>query len=71
MDKTTKSRTPFTFRVIKWLIRSAMLFGKSTVMQIDYNEGYNFNFEITEEEAQSLLPANLRPLKLKLCRCDD
>ena len=43
------SRTPFAFRAIKWLLRSATLFGKATVLQIDYNEGYNFNFEISEE----------------------
>jgi len=71
MDEMKTARTPFDFRLIKWLLRSMMLFGKKTVMQIDYNEGYNFNFEITAEEAQSLLPANLRPLKLKLCECDD
>jgi hypothetical protein len=71
MDETKTRKTSLAFRAIKWLLRSVMLFGKDTVLKIDYNEGYNFNFEITEEEAQSLLPANLRPLKLKLCRDDD
>ncbi|MBW2697856.1 MAG: hypothetical protein JRE70_15350 [Deltaproteobacteria bacterium] len=71
MDGKMTGKTPFAFRGIKWLLRSVMLFGKETVLQIDYNEGYNFNFEITEEEAQSLLPSNLRPLKLRLCREDD
>jgi hypothetical protein len=71
MDKTPTAKTPFAFRLIKWLLRSIMLFGKETVMKIDYNEGYNFNFEITEEEARSLLPGNLRPLKLRLCREDE
>ncbi len=71
MNEVGTSKTPIAFRVIKWLLRSIMLFGKETVFKIDYNEGYNFNFEITEEEAQSLLPANLRPLKLRLCKCDE
>jgi len=71
VDQMRTSRTPFAFRAIKWLLRSATLFGKATVLQIDYNEGYNFNFEISEEEAQSLLPENMRPLKLKLCECDE
>jgi len=71
MDQTRTSKTPFAFRVIKWFYRAITFFGKATVLQIDYNEGYNFNFEITEAEAQSLLPANLRPLKLKLCQSDD
>ncbi len=70
-DPMKTSKTPFAFRAIKWLFRGIMFFGKDTVLQIDYNEGYNFNFEITQEEARSLLPANLRPLKLRLCECDD
>ena len=70
MDGIGKNRTPFAFRLIKWLLRSIMFFGKDTVLKIDYNEGYNFNFEITKEEAQSLLPADLRPLKLRLCKGD-
>ena len=71
MDEIRTSKTPLAFRVIKWVLRAIMLFGKETVLRIDYNEGYNFNFEITEEEARSLLPANLSPLKLKLCTCDE
>jgi hypothetical protein len=71
MNETKNAKTPISFRLIKWLLRSVMFFGKSTVLQIDYNEGYNFNFEITEEEAQTLLPPNFRPLKLRLCEGDD
>jgi hypothetical protein len=65
------NKTPFIFRVFKWLLRSLLFFGKETVFKIDYNEGYNFNFEISEEEARSLLPGNLRPLELKLCKSDE
>lgn len=67
----SKKKTPFDFRLINWFMRSLITFGKETVLKIDYNEGYNFNFEITEEEAASLLPSNLRPLKLKLCEEDE
>jgi hypothetical protein len=71
MDGTGKNKTPFAFRAIKWLLRSIMFFGKDTVLKIDYKEGYNFNFEITEEEARSQLPEGLRPLKLRLCKDDE
>jgi len=71
MNEPAKNKTPFSFRAINWLMRCIMLFGKETVMKIDYYEGYNFNFEITEEEAQSLLPSNLRPLQLRLCEEDE
>jgi hypothetical protein len=39
-------------------------------MKINYLEGYNFHFRITKEEAESLLPKNLTPLKLKLLKSD-
>ena len=32
MNETKKSKTPFSFRLIKWLLRSVMFFGKSTVL---------------------------------------
>ena len=39
-------------------------------MTINYLEGYNINFRITKEEAESILPKNLTPLKLKLLKSD-
>ena len=52
------------------LIRMGILFKKETVFTIDYKEGYNINYEITQKEAASILPPNLKPLKLKLLESD-
>lgn len=61
---------PLIFRLLKWILRFIMLLGKETVFKLDYYQGYNFNFKITKEEAESLLPKNLKPLKLKLLKSD-
>ena len=57
---------PITFKLIKWGLRFAVFFSKETLLKLDYLEGYNLNFKITKEEAESLLPKNLKPLRLKL-----
>lgn len=55
---------------LDWIVRLGMLFNKATVFTISYHEGYNLNFEITEEQARSVLPDNLVPLPLKLLESD-
>lgn len=55
----------------KLLIKSGLFFSQETIFRISYTEGYNLNFEITEDTARSLLPDNIRPLKLKIMETDD
>ncbi len=59
------------FRFFHVVLRLIMLFKGKTLFKIDYLEGYNLNFEITEEQARSLMPNNLKPLSLKLLECDE
>ena len=47
-----------------------MLLQQETVLKLDYNEGYNLNFKVTKKELESILPKNLRPLRLKLLESD-
>ena len=61
----------FLFPFFHIALRLIMLFRGKTLFKIDYLEGYNLNFEITEEQARSLLPDNLKPLSLKLLECDE
>ena len=46
---------PVTFHLLKWILRLLTTFGKETLFKLDYYEGYNLNFRITKEEAESLL----------------
>jgi hypothetical protein len=55
---------------LKFIIKVSHLVKGKNLLTIDYLEGYNYNFCISKEEAESLLPKNLRPLKLKLLRSD-
>jgi hypothetical protein len=56
----------FLDAAFKLLIKSGLLFSEKTVFTISYSEGYNINFKISEEEARSLLPENITPIKLKI-----
>ena len=49
-----------------WLLKAGILFSKKNIFSISYSEGYNINFKISYEEARSLLPANITPIKIKL-----
>lgn len=51
---------------LKYIFKLTLLFKGKTLLTIDYQQGYNFHFSISKEEAESLLPKNLRPLKLKI-----
>lgn len=53
-----------------WVIRLGLLFTEKTLFTISYSEGYNLNFAITKEEARSLLPENITPIKLKILESD-
>lgn len=55
---------------LKYIFKLTALFKGKTLLTIDYFEGYNFHFKISKEEAESLLPKNLKPLKLKLLKSD-
>lgn len=48
------------------LLRAAMMFSERNIFSISYFEGYNLNFKISQEEANSLLPDVFTPLKLKI-----
>lgn len=56
---------------LKYIFKLSLLFTGKTLLTIDYLEGYNFHFSISKEEAESLLPPNLKPLKLKILQSDD
>ena len=55
---------------LKLILKLSLLFARKTLLTIDYLEGYNFHFKISEDEAESLLPQNLKPLKLKILKSD-
>ena len=49
-----------------WMLKLGLLFNKKTIYTIDYFEGYNLNFKITEDQARSLLPDNITPVAIKI-----
>lgn len=51
---------PIADRAISTLIRAGLLFTEENIFRIKYQEGYNLNFEINEEDAQALLPDNIQ-----------
>jgi hypothetical protein len=55
---------------IKYIFKLTALLKGKTLLTIDYLEGYNFHFRISKEDAESLLPPNLKPLKLKILKND-
>ena len=55
-----------TSAALDWVIKSGMIMEKADAFTISYSEGYNINFEITQEQARELLPDNIRPIKLKI-----
>lgn len=60
----------FSDRAMAWLLKSGLLFSEQSLFSISYSEGYNINYEISQSEAEGLLPANIKPLKLKLLEDD-
>jgi len=55
-----------TSAALDWVIKSGLIMEKADAFTISYSEGYNINFEITQEQARELLPDNIRPIKLKI-----
>jgi hypothetical protein len=55
-----------TNAAMDWVIKSGLIMEKADAFTISYSEGYNINFEITQEQARELLPDNIRPIKLKI-----
>ncbi len=52
--------------LIEMAIKNGIILKKADAFTISYSDGYNINFEITEEQARELLPENIRPIKLKI-----
>jgi hypothetical protein len=55
-----------TGAALDWVIKSGLIMEKADAFTISYSEGYNINFEITQDQARELLPDNIRPVKLKI-----
>ena len=52
------------------LVAAGIFVEEGAIFTTSYYEGYNFNFEISEEQAHSLLPDNLAPIKIKILESD-
>jgi hypothetical protein len=53
-----------------WLKTAGIFVDEESVFTVAYHEGYNLHFEISEEQARSLLPEGLTPLSLTLLEGD-
>ena len=52
------------------LVAAGIFVEEGAIFTTSYHEGYNFNFEISEEQARSLLPDNLAPKKIRILESD-
>mmetsp|Transcript_16382 Transcript_16382/g.18888 ORF Transcript_16382/g.18888 Transcript_16382/m.18888 type:complete len:295 (+) Transcript_16382:111-995(+) len=48
------------------ILRLATCFMEKTIFTIDYDGGYNLNFECTYDELKSILPEHLEPVQMKI-----
>ena len=54
------------FKMGSMTLRLSTLFMKKTIFTIDYDGGFNINFESTYEDIKALLPGHLEPVKMKI-----
>ncbi|MCU0665061.1 MAG: hypothetical protein MUC50_22400 [Myxococcota bacterium] len=73
VDNSTDSDVhsgPLSEAAYQALLASGILVQEADVFTTSYHEGYNLNFEITQDQARSLLPENLTPVKMKILASD-
>ncbi len=68
--ESEKDGGPLSEAAYKVLLSTGIFVKEAALFTTTYHEGYNLNFEITEDQARSLLPTNLTPVPLKLLETD-